>query len=318
MMKVHATPFLADPEAASLERSRVVILPIPYEGGVSYGEGAANGPAAILEASAQVEFYDGMLGIDARSVGIATVAASDVTDWTSPEAMDAGVETLASELVKAGKFVVALGGDHSVSPACVRAQCLRHAMFGVVQFDAHADLRPDYEASPLSHACAMARIRETTPHTLQLGIRSLCEEEAEIIRRDKLDVFSVQQRRRDPEAVQRCLASLPEKVYITIDVDAFDWSVVWSTGTPEPGGLLWYETTDLLAEIFRTKTVIGVDVVELAPREGDINSAFAVAKLVYHIIGLQALNVGLLAQLGHVAGDKLTAAGMAHEIADLG
>ena len=295
MMKLHATPFLADPEAASLERSGVVILPIPYEGGVSYGEGAANGPDAIIEASAQVEFYDGILGADARSVGIATVAPPDVTAWTSPEAMDAGIETLASELVKAGKFVVALGGDHSVSPACVRAQRLRHEAFGVVQFDAHADLRPTYETSPLSHACAMARIRETTPHTLQLGIRSLCEEEAGIIRREGLDVFSVQQLRRDPGAVQRCLAALPEKVYITIDVDAFDWSVVWSTGTPEPGGLLWYETTDLLADIFRTKTVIGVDLVELAPREGDTNSCFAMAKLVYHIIGLHALNVGLLA-----------------------
>jgi agmatinase len=295
MMMLHATPFLAAPAAASLERSRVAILPIPYEGGVSYGAGAARGPDAIIEASSQVEFYDSMLGADARGVGIVTIAAPDVTAWTSPEVMDAGVESLASELVKAGKFVVALGGDHSVSPACVRAQCLRHETFGVVQFDAHADLRPEYACSPLSHACAMARIREITPHTLQLGVRSLCEEEAEIIRNDDLDVFSVEQLRCDPDAVRRCLASLPEKVYLTIDVDAFDWSVVWSTGTPEPGGLLWYETTNWLAEVFRTKTVIGVDVVELAPREGDLNSAFAVAKLVYHIIGLQALNVGLLA-----------------------
>jgi len=294
-MKLHATPFLADSDSVSLEAADVVLLPIPYEGGVSYGAGAGCGPDAILQASAQVESYNAMLRQDARHLGIATVAAPAADALKSPDAMDVAVYAAARELVNAGKFVVALGGDHSVSPACVRAQAERHNGFGVIQFDAHADLRPAYAGSPLSHACAMARIRETTPHTLQLGVRSLCQEEATIIQREHLDVFSVQQLRLDPEGARRCLETLPEQVYITIDVDVFDWSVVWSTGTPEPGGMLWYETTELLAEIFRTKSVIGVDVVELAPRAGDLNSPFAVAKLVYHIIGLRALNVGLLA-----------------------
>jgi agmatinase len=289
-VKQHPTPFLADPDGPGLKEAGVVLLPIPYEGGVSYGSGAANGPDAILEASAQVEFYDAALGRDARHIGIATAAAPDTTGWSSPEEMDSVVEAITNELVQQDKFIVAVGGDHSVSPACVRAQAKRHPSLGVIQFDAHADLRPDYDGSCLSHACAMARIRETTPHTLQLGIRSMCEQEAKLIADEDLDVLSVQAMRADPGRVRTCIASLPENVYITIDVDALDGSVLWSTGTPEPGGILWYEMTELLGDIFKMKTVVGVDVVELAPRRGDINSPYAIAKLVYHLIGLHALS----------------------------
>ena len=250
-MELHPTPFLGESEGSTLERAGVVILPVPYEGGVSYGGGAARGPDSILAASAQVEFYDAILGADPRDAGIATVAGPLPERLKTAEDMDGVVHAMAAQLVGQGKFVVALGGDHSISPACVRAQADHHGRFGVIQFDAHADLRPEYEGSPLSHACAMARIRETTPHTLQLGVRSLCQTEAEIIRAEHLPVFSVQALRRDGEEVRRAIRALPGEVYITIDVDAFDGSVVWSTGTPEPGGVLWYEMTDLHPSPYR-------------------------------------------------------------------
>lgn len=285
-MKAHATPFLAPPpEYCDFERARVAILPFPYEGGVSYGRGAAEAPQAVLEASQQVEFFDEVLCAEPFRIGIFTAAAPEIP--ARPEEMLALLTTLADELVTADKFTIVIGGDHSVTSGYVRSLAKRYPEFGVIQLDAHADLRESYQDNPLSHASVMARIREITPHTLQIGIRSMDLQEAKCVRDGRLTFCSMQQWRTGQFDLEGALAAMPPKVFITLDVDVFDWSVIASTGTPEPGGLGWYEMLDLLKTIFDAKEVIGCDVVELAHQPHDLNSPFAVAKLIYKMIGLK-------------------------------
>jgi agmatinase len=285
-MNAHSTPFLGLPEAqARLETARVVVLPFGYEGGVSGGKGAAAAPQAVLHASAYLEFYDEVLDDEPCRVGIATVEQPALSQ--DPEAVLGTLETLTGALLDQGKFVVVIGGDHSITTGYVRALASRHDVFGVLQLDAHADLRESYEGSALSHASVMARIREITPHTLQIGIRSMSAQEARLVKAQKLALCPMHRFRRGEFDLEAALKRLPEQVFITVDVDVFDWSVIASTGTPEPGGILWDEAMDLLSAVFRTKTVIGFDVVELAYRDHDPNSPFATAKLVYKMIGMR-------------------------------
>lgn len=285
-MKLHPTPFLAPPEQfRDPQTARAVIVPFPYEGGVSYGRGAADAPQAILEASQQVEFYDEVLEAEPYRVGIVTTAVPDIAD--DAEHMLAGLTAFTEALLNQDKFVVLVGGDHSISPGYVRALSRLHPVFGVIQLDAHADLRQTYQQSPDSHACAMARIREITPHTLQIGIRSMAAREAQQVQKDNLLMCTMHQWRQGRFDLKAALATLPEKVFITLDLDVFDWSVIASTGTPEPGGMGWDEMLELLHEIFAAKEVIGCDVVELAYQPQDHNSPFAAAKLIYKMIGFK-------------------------------
>lgn len=285
-MNLHGTPFLGPPAPyGELDGARVVIVPFPYEGGVSYGRGTAQAPQAVLEASQQVEFYDDVLEAEPYRVGIATLAAPAVPD--DPGRMAALMAQLADDLLARGKFPIVIGGDHSISSGYVRAIAKHHSQFGVIQLDAHADLRESYEGSPLSHASVMARIRELTPHTLQFGIRSMAAQEARRVQKENLSLCTMHKWRRGRFDLTAALAALPESVFITLDVDVFDWSVISGTGTPEPGGLYWDETLELLETIFDAKTVVGFDVVELAYRPHDINSPFAAAKLIYKMIGFK-------------------------------
>jgi len=262
-----------------------VVLPFPYEGGVSYGRGTANAPQAVLEASQQVEFYDVELDAEPFRVGIATLASPSVPD--DPGRMTDLLAQLTDDLLIRNKFPIVVGGDHSITSGCVRALSKHYPALGVIQLDAHADLRDSYDGSPLSHASVMARIREMTPHSLQLGIRSMDVEEAQRVKAEKLPFCTMRQWRRGQFDLQAALAALPEKVFITLDVDVFDWSVIAGTGTPEPGGLYWDEALELLETIFASKTVVGCDVVELACRPHDLNSPYAVAKLIYKMIGFK-------------------------------
>jgi agmatinase len=285
-VKLHATPFLGPPPPfGSIQNAKVVILPFGYEGGISYGAGAARAPQAVLEASQQVEFYDELLDVEPFRVGLATVAEPAIP--ASPERMMGLVESETDALLSRDKLVVLLGGDHSISPGYVRALAKRYPELGVIQLDAHADLRDSYEKSPLSHACAMARIREITPHTLQIGLRSMAAEEARVIKRRDLAVCTMDQWRRGSFNLAAALEKLPDQVFISLDVDVFDWSVIASTGTPEPGGLRWHEALHLLEIIFESKEVVGWDVVELAHQPHDFNSPFAAAKLIYKMIGFK-------------------------------
>jgi agmatinase len=239
----------------------------------------------VLKASQQVEFYDELLDAEPVRMGIATIDTPKVPeDHVEMLGLMTG---LTEELLARGKFVVVVGGDHSISSGFVRAVSQHYPAFGVIQLDAHADLRDTYEGRSLSHACAMARIREITPDTLQIGIRSMSAEEALRVKKEHLPFCTMRDWRRGRFDLKAALRALPEKVFITLDVDVFDWSVVSGTGTPEPGGMGWDEALELLQTIFEAREVVGCDVVELACRRGDINSPFAVAKLIYKMIGFK-------------------------------
>jgi len=286
MLKSHSVPFLGAPEsAAEPQQARVVILPFGYEGGVSYGRGAAAGPRAVLEASQFLELYDDVLDTEPNQIGIFTAAPPAIAK--EPEKMVEQLQAMVQGLLEQGKFVVVIGGDHSVTNGYLRAISRQYAQFGVIQLDAHADLRDSYDDSPLSHACTMARARELTPHCLQIGIRSMSKAEARRIKQEKLAVYTMRDWRNGRLDLGAALDRLPEKVFLTLDVDVFDWSVISDTGTPEPGGCYWDEAMALLEGIFSTKDIIGADVVELShdPRFSDTRSAFAVAKLIYKMIG---------------------------------
>ncbi len=269
-----------DPETAA-----AVVIPFPYEGSISYQAGTAQAPAAILEASEQVELYDERLQQEPVRMGIATAAVPGIPK--DPDAMIDVMEQSVRPWLERGKFVAVIGGDHSISSGTARALLERYGRLSVIQLDAHADLRGSYEGSPLSHASVMARIREMTPHTLQIGIRSLCREEADIIRRQQLPVCFMHDWEAGTFDLESAVHALPDPVFITLDVDVFDTGLIQHTGTPEPGGLRWAETLDLLQLIFSWKQVVGVDVVELSVRPDDWASPFAVAKLIYKMMGFK-------------------------------
>jgi len=273
-----------DEELSSYEGSKVVVLPVPYEATVSYGSGTSKGPAAIIEASQQVELYDDELECEPCDVGVATLDAVDLKGVAPSELRDA-VAPAISRVLADGKLPLVLGGEHSVTPAVVSAVSERHSNLTVVQFDAHADLREEYEGERMSHASAMARVRDLLP-AVQVGIRNLCKDEAERARRDGLDIFYAKDMRRDDSWMERALGCIrTDDVYVTIDLDAFDSSLMPSTGTPEPGGMDWYQVTDFLRLVATRRRVIGFDVVELAPIEGFHAPDFLAAKLAYKCIG---------------------------------
>lgn len=283
-MKSHAIPFLGAAEAASgLDSARVVVLPFGYEGGVSYGKGTADAPRAVLRASQYLELYDELLDDEPYRIGIFTPAVPKIAH--GPEQMVDQLEAMLQGLLDQDKFVAVVGGDHSITNGYLRALSRRRSSFGVIQLDAHADLRDTYDGSPLSHACTMARALELTPHCLQIGIRSLSAPEARRVKEQKLALYTMRDWRRGRLDLSKALKRLPEKVFLTVDVDVFDWSVIADTGTPEPGGCFWDEAMNLLETVFAAKDVLGLDVVELCPNPGSNNSAFAVAKLIYKMIG---------------------------------
>jgi agmatinase len=262
------------------ERSRAVVLPVPFERTTTYGKGTAHGPAAIVRASQAMELYDEELEAEPFEQGIATVPPF------APEAFDmaaalAEIEAEARRHLALGKFLVVLGGEHSLSLAPARAARAVHGGIGVVQFDAHADLREEFEGTPYSHASIMKRIVDDGFPTLAVGPRSLSAPEAELIRRQQLPVLWGYQLDHAAEVFAPALATLPQKVYLTFDIDYFDPALVPATGTPEPGGGWWYPTLALLRALFNAKTVVGMDLVELAPIGGQPASDFLAAKLIY-------------------------------------
>jgi agmatinase len=275
---------LLEPEASNYESSRVAILPVPFERTTSYGKGTTAGPAGIIRASQAMELWDEELQSEPFRLGIATLP------FFVPEAFDmaealAELQAEARTHLEAGKLLVTLGGEHSLTQAPVLAAREVHGSIGVVQFDAHSDLREEFEGTPYSHASVMKRIVDAGIPTLAAGIRSLSSPEAQLIRERSLPVIWGHQLDRAAELFPKLLAGLPEKVYLTFDIDYFDPSLVPATGTPEPGGGHWYPTLALLRELFRTKTVVAMDLVELAPLGGQPASDFLAAKLIYKCLG---------------------------------
>ncbi len=269
-------------EYSDYERSRVIILSVPYDSTASGWVGSREGPAAIIDASANMELYDIGIGCEPYLAGIHTLPEVAVHSG-SPKAMVERIEEIVGELIDGGKFVATLGGEHTVAVGAARAQARRVKGLSVLAFDAHADLRNVYLDSPYNHACTLRRISEVAT-VVQVGLRSAEREEHDYIREQGLRFYSPQEFR--SLGVEGVASQLSESVYITFDLDAFDSSVVSAVGTPEPGGLLWDEVSDLLETVARQRRIVGFDVTELAPSLGPRANAQLAAKLVYRIIGL--------------------------------
>ena len=275
----------------SYAESLVVILPIPYEATTTYRRGCENGPEALLEASDQLECYDDELERETcLEIGIFTndfIADTRNNNFVSTEEMLQITTETVSRLIEDNKFVIAIGGEHSITTGVVRAyQKLLNEPFTVVQIDAHGDMRASYEGSIHNHACVMRRVLEMGLPTLPVGIRSLCKEEADLITQKQIPVIWARNIQGDPHWMEKAMASIKtQKVFITIDLDGIDPSLMPGVGTPEPGGLSWYGLLKFLRQVFANYEVIGCDVMELAPIQDSVVSEFTAAKLVYKLIG---------------------------------
>lgn len=283
--------FLGLPPALSAyATARAAILPVPYDATTSYRAGTRDGARAIIDASRQIELYDADLDREPAEVGLHTLDALE-PDFSSPERMVARVRAATARLLDDGKFPLLLGGEHSLTAGAVAACQERWPDLGVLHLDAHADLRDEYHGTPYSHACVMRRVVERGCPLTSVGIRSLSAEEA-AFRRASPAIAAIsaaeiaRARRGGLDALwERVVAGLPEAVYITVDLDVFDPALMAAVGTPEPGGLDWWEVTGLVRRACAGRRVVGADVVELAPAEGPESCAFAAAKLTYILLG---------------------------------
>ncbi len=264
---------------SDLQNAKIVILPAPYDGTSTWQKGADKGPDALLDASANMELYDIETDSQVYLQGIHTAKAVDVD--MPPDKMVDSVENSVRHFLEKDKFVVLVGGEHSVSTGSVRAHLEKYKDFSVLQLDAHSDLRYEYEGTKYNHACVMSRISEICP-IVQVGIRSTDISEQEALR--KSNVFFAEDIYNNNEWIKKVLSLLSDKVYITIDLDVFDPSIMPSTGTPEPGGLLWYNVLMLLKAVFADKKVVGFDVVELCPNPKNKAPDFLAAKLIYKLL----------------------------------
>jgi agmatinase len=282
-----------DEQWSEFDRSRVVIVPVPYERTTSYGKGTALGPQAILDASCFVELYDEELDseIFRLSEGIATLRSLSFPD----ECRDADAVELirkkVSSLIAAGKTVACIGGEHTIAVGAASSHADSFPDLSVLQLDAHSDLRDEYEGSRYSHASAMARIHETRAHIVQAGIRSQCKEEAEFIKEKNITTFYAFDLKSGRYGSDRyawhdaIIDTLRQNVYLTFDCDFLDPSLMPAVGTPEPGGFGWDETIVFLRKLAARRNVVGFDVNELAPISSLVHPQFTIAKLIYKLIG---------------------------------
>ena len=270
-------------EYTSFGNAKIALLPVPYDMTSTYGKGADRGPAALIDATPYLEFYDFETDYEVYRKGI--FIAKPISENTSPEKVVDAVYREVAGFLKAGKFTVVLGGEHTVSIGTVKAHSEKFRNVSVLQLDAHSDLRQEYLGSKYNHACAMARIKEYCP-IVQVGIRSTDVSELEYINRKNVflaeDIFC-RKEYSNYRWADKVVKRLPENVYITVDLDVFDPSVLPGTGTPEPGGLGWYDVLVLVKKTMMQKNVIGFDIVELAPDESRV-SEFTAAKLLYKML----------------------------------
>lgn len=266
--------------------ARAVIVPFGLEASVSYGGGTAAGPDAIIKASHQVELFDEDLWCEpCRNIGIATLAPFPIAD-SVPAALDQ-IEAVTEALLDAGKFPLILGGEHSVTAGAIRPFARRYDELAVLHFDAHADLRDGYDNEHYSHAAALRRVLDhDNINLVSVGIRNISAEEIPFLEanRNRVSIHWGKDRAGyDPAAIAAELGDRP--VFITVDLDGFDSSLMPATGTPEPGGLFWQDVIGIIRETARTHEIVGADVMELAPIEGWHACDFLAAKLAYKILG---------------------------------
>jgi len=273
-------------EYSSATSAKIVIVPVAYDATSTWIKGADRGPAAIIEASANMELYDIEMDSEVYREGIYTDKM--IEEKLSPENMVEKVKKRVRDHLDENKFAVVLGGEHSVSIGSVKAHIENKGDIMVLQLDAHSDLRDQYEGSKYNHACVMARVKELCP-IVQVGIRSMDYSEKEIMDRANVffaeDIYSSADRTCPTSWIERVISKLKDKVYVTIDLDVFDPSIMPSTGTPEPGGLLWYDVLKLLRQVADKRDIVGFDVVELCPNDRNKAPDFLAAKLVYKLLG---------------------------------
>jgi len=265
----------------------VVILPVPYDSTTEWRSGSRDGPKAIIDASQYLELYDLELGLETYKVGIHTLPEVQPL-MSGPEAMVHRVYEIATGLIKEGKLVVMLGGEHTLTLGMVKAYKEKFSDLSVLQLDAHADFRDEYMGTKYNHACVMHRLFELCS-IVQVGIRSLSWEEQQFLNQDRVYLFFASGGAIPPDSLAEIVSSLSENVYITIDLDVFDPAVMPAVSNPEPGGLHWAEVINLLKGIVRERNVVGFDLMELCPREGPLSCAFLAAKLAYKLIGYTTL-----------------------------
>lgn len=272
-------------DMAEYKSARFAVLPVPYDSTTSYAVGTRDGARAIITASQQVELYDEALGRESLKDGVATLDPVPI-DVSGPKATVNRVFEMARKPVRDGKFLIGLGGEHSISSGLVRAVRSRYKKLSVLQVDAHADLRDEYQGSPWSHAAVMRRIADMGIPAVGVGIRNYSLEEAKFIKSAKKPIFSARTCRESKTWIADVVSKLTDEVFVTIDIDGFDPAFAPGTGTPEPGGLDWYQVTDLLAAVAKEKTIVAADVVEVRPIPPNNVTEFLAAKLIYRLIGL--------------------------------
>lgn len=261
------------------ENSKIVLIPVPYDGTSTWQKGADKGPEAFLKASENMELYDIETETEVFRQGV--YLSDPVSENSSPEAVVEAVYKRTKDFILRNKFVTIFGGEHSISIGTIRAfnECFDD--LSVLHIDAHADLRKTYDGSSCNHACAVYEASQTT-NLVQVGIRSMDASELTVMDQEK--TFFAHEMATDEYWMDNVIEALGENVFITFDLDALDPSIMPSTGTPEPGGLFWYETLDFLKQVFRERNVVGFDIVELCPNEVDKSSDFLAAKLYYKML----------------------------------
>ena len=273
-----------DDEFSAYETSKVVIVPIPFEKTVSYGKGASGGPNAIINASGSIELYDDELHCEPADIGIHTL--SELDSDLEPEQITDLIKSVNEKLLADGKFIISLGGEHTITIGSVLAFKSLFDDFSVLSIDAHCDLRDEFEDRKFCHATVMRRVVEMGIPVVEVGIRSYSKEESQfIIGSEHVVLVHANEIERNGDWISQAISNLKDKVYLSIDVDGLDPSLVPTTGTPEPGGLGWYQVTTFLKRLFLEREVVGMDIVELAPLEGLHGPDVLVAKLAYKSIG---------------------------------
>ena len=270
---------------AKIDTAKIVLIPVPYDGTSTWQKGADKGPEAFLDASENMELYDIETDTEVYKQGV--YLADAITENSSPEAMVDKVHEETKKYIKKNKFVTLFGGEHSISIGSIRAfeECFDN--LSVLHIDAHADLRPEYEGTKCNHACAVYEASQKT-NLIQVGIRSMDSIEKSVMNEDK--TYFAHDMVNDEYWMDNVIDQLTDNVFITFDLDAFDPSILPSTGTPEPGGLFWYETLEFLKEVFKEKNVVGFDIVELCPNEVNKSSDFVAAKLYYKMLSYKFMD----------------------------
>ena len=282
---------LPDAELTTLENAKVVIQQIPYEYTSSYISGSDKGPKAMVEASHFVEFYDEEIDQETyKNIGIATLDSLDFDGKVDEDAMVL-IANQTRELLNKNKFVVSFGAEHTVTNGFMRAYKEKYPSISVLQIDAHSDLRQEYNGNPYSHASVMARVNDMGINLVQVGIRAQCIEESQLIKSSPIiHTWYAHMLDNQDKWIDDCIDKLGDIVYVSIDADGFDPSIVPAVGTAEPGGLSWQQGTKLLKRLCERKKVVGFDIVEIAPREVDIITEFTMAKLCYKFLGYLNIN----------------------------